>query len=325
MSASQRLLVSAALIGSCWFGSSCSDPKSNNALDGGLDQNGQNPLDLQRSDSLGSGGATDLKGDLGPTDGAAGGDLIGATSPDLLGASGDLWMDDPGAGPSQQCSFTPDTDGFFTLTSSKADYWVRLPNGYDVDNPTPTRLFVAIHGCGDTAYNFATWGAVPWEIRDTHDYIGISLGGRDGECWNMSTDGPIVLAAIDHVRSCFYVHQKKIVIGGYSSGGMLSYNVGLKNAALFAGILIENSGLSEGVGSSNVDKVLTDAAWKLNIAHTARTEDQSFDILSVQSDRDKILAHGFPLQYRELAGPHDGTSQDWYEYLLPKMADWRAP
>ncbi len=227
-----------------------------------------------------------------------------------------------GPRPTQTCPATPDANGFFTLTSTAADYVVRLPPGFDPE--VPHRLLVAIHGCGDSAMNFATWGAVPWALRDTQDYVAISLGGRDGMCWTMGTDGAIVDAAIAHVRSCFWVHQKQIVLAGYSSGGMLAYRVGLANADRYAGLLIENSGLSQGV-DGNPAAALDAAAWKLHVAHTARIMDGSFAIVGVRADRDAMLARDFPLEYRELDGGHDGSSDDWAAYLIPKMATWSAP
>jgi len=252
----------------------------------------------------------------GDSDGAATVDLAEIAQPDLTVVAGD-----PGPGPTKQCTYTPDSDGFFSLSSAKSDYWVRLPVNYDPK--VPSRLLVAIHGCGDTAKNFATWGAAPYDLRKTQDYIAISIGGRDNACWDLSQDLPTVMAAVTDVRSCFFVHQKKMVVAGYSSGGMMAYKLGMTNAAAWAGILIENSGLSQGVG--NVDQVLTNAAWKINVAHSARLQDGSFAIAGVQADRDKMLAHNFPLQYRELPGDHNGSSDDWVQFLLPKMATWTSP
>ena len=231
----------------------------------------------------------------------------------------------PGPAPTQKCTIAKDANGFFKLTSTKSDYWVRLPVGYDEVNPQPAPLLVAIHGCGDTAFNFATWGAAPYALRSSQSYIAISIGGRDNQCWTVPQDADIVTAAIAHVRSCFYAHQKKIVLGGYSSGGMLAYAMGMTSAAAYAGILIENSGLSQAVGTGNVDAVLASAAWKINVAHTAHTEDMSFPIAGVRSDRDKMNAAALPLQYREGPGTHDGTSDDWALFLIPKMSGWSAP
>lgn len=231
---------------------------------------------------------------------------------------------DPGPGPTQSCVINPDANGFFTLTGASTTYAIRLPPAYEVAHPRPSRLLVALHGCGDNAMNFATWAAVPFALRANQNYIAISVGGRDGACWNLS-DGPLVAAAIAHVRSCFYVHQERIVLGGYSSGGGLAYKLAMTDALTYAGVLIEHSSLSSAVGSSNVDAALNAAAWNLNIAHTAGINDLSYLIAGVRSDRDKIIAHGFPLQYREDASDHNGSSSDWSDYLLPLMANWTLP
>jgi poly(3-hydroxybutyrate) depolymerase len=255
--------------------------------------------------------------------------LLGSAT--LRAASNDTIHDDgfepyAGSGPTQTCPYTPDSNGFFTLTSPASTYVVRLPPGYDAQNPQPQRLLVAIHGCGDTAMNFATWGAVPFVLRPTQDYIAISIGGRDGQCWNIGTHDVLVTAAIAHVSACFYVHQHMIVLAGYSSGGGLAYHLAMANTRDYAGVLIENSSLSSAVGgASQVDAALDQAGWKIEIAHSARIDDGSYPIAVVQADRVKLLAHGFPLQYRELPGTHDGTSDDWSEYLIPKMAAWVSP
>lgn len=231
----------------------------------------------------------------------------------------------PGPGPTQQCTVNKDGAGFFKLTSAKSDYVVRLPASYNPASPQAKPLVVGLHGCGDNAYNFGTWAIVPFALRGTHEYIGISLGGRDGQCWNVGTDSAIVQAAIDHVRSCFFVHQKKIFLAGYSSGGLVAYNHGLKNADDFAGILVENSGLSQAVGAANVAKTLSGAAYKIKVAHTARLSDGNFPIAGVRTDKASLSNAGFPVSYRELAGGHDGNSDDWSQFLLPNVTSWVAP
>ena len=239
--------------------------------------------------------------------------------------SGNVSVWNPGPGPTQSCPFTPAPGtGFFTLNSGLTDYVVRLPVGYDVENPTPRRLLVALHGCGDTALNFAGWAAAPFVLRPTLDYIVISIGGRDGQCWNLS-DATWVDAAIADVRSCFYVHQKEIVLAGFSSGGGLAYKMATDDAAAFAGVLIENSSLSSVVGSGNVDAVLSAAAWKIHIGHTARTGDDVYPIASVQADWTKMLNHAFPLQSRAIPGEHGDVATDWEGFLIPLMATWAAP
>jgi poly(3-hydroxybutyrate) depolymerase len=181
----------------------------------------------------------------------------------------------------------------------------------------PTTLLVGLHGCGDTAMNFATWAVAPWDTRAAQTHLAISVGGRDGTCWTSKTDGPKVEAAIADMATCFYVHQQRVVLAGYSSGGELAYRLGLTQSSKYAGLLIENSGLA------GADP--TGATWKINVAHVAHTNDTTFPLAGVRSDWAKLEAAGIPLQKSEVAGDHSGTSDDWNTILLPKMAAWKAP
>jgi hypothetical protein len=273
--------------------------------------------------TAGSGGTHAGTGGSGGVAAGGGGNSGSSTSsgPSTVGSGG---SNDAGPGPTQDCPFTKDMDGFFTLTSPLSDYVARLPANYDVANPEPTRLIVALHGCEDTAYNHATWAGVPYNLRDSQDYISISLGGRDGGCWKVPDDKAIIDAAVAHVRSCFYVHQKKIVLAGFSSGGDLTYVTSMHYAKTYAGILIEHSDLTDNVGAGNVDSVIAGAAWKFNVSIRAGDNDMVYPIATVKSDYQKMLAAGFPIKITETADTHDGTSTDW-EALIPQSSTWLAP
>jgi enterochelin esterase-like enzyme len=231
----------------------------------------------------------------------------------------------PGPRPTRNCAYSKDADGFFrmvTLTGG-VDYWVRLPPTYVATTPYP--MVLGTHGCGDNAKNFATWAMAPYAIRATQAHIAVSVGaGRDGQCWNTAADEAKVLAVLDDVRTCFYVHQKKVTMAGYSSGGLMAYTTAMRNARKFAGLLIENSSLQSTFGA-NTDATLAAAGWKLNVAITARTSDNQFAIATIRADRTKLQGAGFPVQFRELAGGHDGNSDDWTGYLLPKISGYTAP
>ena len=213
-----------------------------------------------------------------------------------------------------------DADGFFTRTTAKGPYVGIVPKGYAGQ---PTRLIVGLHGCGDSPYNFATWAVSPAVTRTTQDWIAISVGGETGggKCWEQS-DAAIVLAAIDDVSKCFYVHKHQVVLAGYSSGGELAYGMGLTNASRFAGILAENTSLS---AAGTPATLLAAASWKLPIAHTAHTGDTVFPLATVHADWTKIEAAGFQLQHREMAGGHDGVGIDWSDWLIPIGKTWSSP
>jgi predicted esterase len=231
--------------------------------------------------------------------------------------------DDPGPAPTSACNITKDGQGFFTRTSGGATYVAYVPPSYTGAEPMPA--LVAMHGCADTAANFATWAVAPFDTRATQKYIGISLGGESGsnKCWSMGADDAKVLAAVDDLAKCFWIHRKKVVVGGFSSGGQLAYRVGLSRADRFAGVAIECSGLyAAGIDAGTL---LSGAAKKLPIAHRAHTSDTVFPIAKVEADWAKITAAGFPLATSKTAGGHDGASADWTGFLLPQMASWTSP
>ena len=225
----------------------------------------------------------------------------------------------PGPAPTRTCAQAKDAMGFFKLTSPKGDYVVRLPADYDVKAPKPYPMVVAMHGCGDTARSFAEWAATSYTGRPTQNYIAISIGGRDGQCWNLQADEAMVLGAIDDVRQCFYAHDRKIVLAGYSSGGLLAYQLGLKYANRFAGILVEPSSIPGRAA------LVAGASWKINVAATGGKFDTSFPPSVYNADWAALKGAGFPLQTQELDIDHNGTGDEWEKFLVPKMATWVAP
>jgi predicted esterase len=223
-------------------------------------------------------------------------------------------VDDPGPAPAGCGTIKKDSDGFFTRTTAKSSYVGFVPKSY---TGQPTTLVVGMHGCGDDSMNFATWAVNPFDTRAKQTHIGISIGGQEGNCWDTNKDADKVMAAIEDVSKCFYVHKQKVVLAGFSSGGMLAYKMGLGQAEKFAGIIIESSGLGGAQPSA--------ASWKINVAHIAHKSDDAFPLSKVQADWAKLEAAGIPLQKSTVDGPHDGTSEDWINFLLPKIDGWKAP
>lgn len=222
-----------------------------------------------------------------------------------------------------------DGNGFFHLQSSQGPYVGYAPDTYNA--ATPIRLFVWMHGCGGDAEG-DMWTIAPYATRANQSYIAISIGGRDGACWNMSTDGAKVLAAIRDVSTQFNIDPRRIFIGGYSSGGDLAYRTGFENAFLFAGILAENTDPFRDTGKSGAG-LMAGAGWKLNIAHLAHLSDDVYPIDGVRANLATLTAAGFPVIKIERAGTHydddagaTGTNYDLRMDLLPYLdSAWVSP
>lgn len=215
-----------------------------------------------------------------------------------------------------------------TLQSSASSYALYVPAAYDATHNTPTKLLVWLHGCGGHAYGDA-WVASP---GGSQSWVTVSVGGRDGACWNMSTDAALALAALDDVKRRLNIDPRKVVIGGYSSGGNMAYRTAFYNARRFAGVIAEDTAPFYGTGSSQSSSIGV-SAWKLNVAHLAHVADTTFPIGTVRAETDALKAAGFAGTRIERAGTHwdadtssSGTIYDLRTRLLPYLdAGWLSP
>ncbi len=224
---------------------------------------------------------------------------------------------------------TYDANGFFTLNSGQSSYIGYKPNTYS--HAAPISLFVWMHGCGGNAAG-DMWTIAPFATRQNQSYIAISIGGRDGSCWQVNNDTAKVLAAIDDVARYFNINPRKVYLGGYSSGGDLSYRVGFENASWFAGLLVENSDPFYGTGRTGAH-LMASASWKINVAHLAHLSDTTYPIATVRTNMATLTANAFPATLIEKAGTHydpdtatTGTNYDLKTFLLPYLnAGWQSP
>lgn len=215
-----------------------------------------------------------------------------------------------------------------TLNSGQSPYSMYVPYSYDATHKTPTKLLVWMHGCGGDAYGDA-WSTSP---GGSQDWVSVSVGGRDGACWQPSNDVPKVLAALDDVKRRLNIDPHRVIIGGYSSGGDLAYRTAFYNASRFAGLIAENTSPFRDTESSP-SASLAAASWKLHIVHLAHTSDPTYPIGGVRTETDAVKAAGFPLTRIERAGTHwdpdtsySGTNYDLKTYLLPYIdAGWVSP
>lgn len=222
-----------------------------------------------------------------------------------------------------------DGNGIFTLHSGESEYFGYVPESYNPN--TPISLFVWMHGCGGEAY-WDVFAIAPPATRANQSYIAISIGGRDGACWDTNADKPKVLAAILDVSRHFNIDPRKIHLGGYSSGGDMTYRVGFENAWLFAGLLAENSDPFRDTGST-AQALMAAASWKINIAHLAHVGDEVYPIGVVRDSITALQANGFPATLIERPGGHwdddagnFGTNYDLRTDLLPFLdAGWTSP
>ncbi len=187
-----------------------------------------------------------------------------------------------------------------------------------------------MHGCGGESS-----GDIYTVSRGTggdQSHISIAVGGREDACWDPNSDGPTVLSAISDVESHFNINPRRVILGGYSSGGDLAYRTAFYHARLFAGVLAENTSPFRDTGSSQ-SASLAAASWKFHVVHLAQTEDDSYPIAGVREETNAMADAGFPITRIEKPGSHydadtgdTGTDHDLRTLLLPHLKDhWLSP
>jgi predicted esterase len=216
----------------------------------------------------------------------------------------------------------------FSHAGGGAEYSAFIPRSYDATNQTPTTLFVWLHGCGGEAEGDA-WVVDPGaEEGVPQDWMTLSLGGRDGGCWNpLAETEPLVMAAIADFETHFNVNRRRVILGGYSSGGDLAYRTAFKHSSTFAGLLIENSAPFRDTEASEAE-LLRAATTKFPIVHLAHAEDETYELDEVEPEIAAVSAPGFPVEFIVRPGGHSDshTNPDLLTYLLPHIDDdWLAP
>ena len=268
----------------------------------------------------GTGTAGSASGAAGVGGAAAGGSSSGGTG----GATGS-------SVPSKPIAFMKGKP--FTIDSGTTN-WVYVPASYDDTHKTPTTLLVWLHGCGGLSSG-DIWTVSP---GGSQSWISLAVGGQEGNCWDMSKDPARVLAALADIKTHFNIKPKGVVLGGYSSGGDLTYRTAFYNAQLFAGVIVENSSPYRDTGSKEAAS-LAAAAWKFNAVHLAHLQDTTYPIDGVRTETDSMKAAGFPMTRIEVDGGHyddpgaiengkpvPGTNADLLKYLLPNLdKGWAAP
>lgn len=215
-----------------------------------------------------------------------------------------------------------------TVNQGPVPYFLYVPRAYDATNRTPAKLLLWLHGCGGNGYGDA-WSVSP---GGSQSWISMSLGGRDGDCWDTDRDTSLVMSALADVKKRLNVDPRRVVIGGYSSGGDLAYKTAFYNALSFAGVIAENTSPFRDTGSSASSSTAA-AAWRFNIAHVAHLQDETYSIDLVRREMDQLWSAGFRFERIERDGHHwdadrgaYGTQYDRKTFLLPYLdRGWVTP
>jgi predicted esterase len=229
--------------------------------------------------------------------------------------------------PSAPISYTVDVPT--RHTGCGVEYWVLVPDSYSAATAAP--LLIWLHGCGGESEGDA-YTVSPSVQEKPQDWISLTLIGREepgNECWVPSLDETKVLQALTDVETHLNINTHRVILGGYSSGGDLSYRTGFHHSSTFAGLLIENSAPFRDTESTQAES-LGAATTKFPIVHLAHdNEEEVYPRAQVESEVNAVKAAGFPITLIVRPGEHYDahTDPDMQEVLLPYIDNggWTSP
>jgi predicted esterase len=219
-------------------------------------------------------------------------------------------------------------------TTVPTGYIVELPEGYDSTRSYP--LIVAIHGFGDrmAAYvgtndRLCPEGAIGLYPESPYPMPSDEPGplGFTWEIWTDSThwlaghatsEASIgwILRSIELVKERYPVDPDKVFLFGFSQGGWLTFQVGLREPQLFAGLLPAGGWLSW-----DSAQVLAPAALETPVRILHGVNDDMCEFKGAQLAFDTLSGRGVPVELMRYPAKHELTRE-----LLEDARDfvWRV-
>lgn len=125
----------------------------------------------------------------------------------------------------------------FKRKADKSEPLIFVPEGLVKDQPAP--VIVVLHGFGSTAEDVAgAWkaaadqaGAVLVAPR------AVTPAGAGFEWGAVDQAEYLVLRAIDAAAKQHKLDDKRVILSGFSQGGLMAYAIGVRNPAKFAGLI----------------------------------------------------------------------------------------
>ena len=211
-------------------------------------------------------------------------------------------------------------------------YIVVEPDDFDPERPYP--LLVLLHGFGASMRDLV--GLSPSIDRSGYLYIfpnapiEMTIGyGMMGYAW--TTIGPgsspdeaaraeaMLEALIEEVGQRYGVGEGRMVLGGFSQGGMMTYRYGMPNPELFAGLVVLSGGVN---GQDELrDRLPAHRDQPIFISHG--TEDGVIPVEEARRSLRFLKEEGYTPEYREYSIGHEIGQEvvqdlrEWIRRILP--------
>ena len=221
----------------------------------------------------------------------------------------------------------------FQLQGKTLQYIAVHPDGYDPEKDYP--LVILLHGFGASMSDLV--GLAPDIDRENYVYVfpngplAVSIGPEmTGYSWipphgtatpeDIRLSEELLATFFDEVMEKYRVPPSRVVLGGFSQGGGMTYRCGLGRPDVFAGLVVLSSGLSD---TDEVrGRLPPQRTQPIFVAHG--TQDSVAPFENAQQAIAFLEAEGYHPEFRQYATGHE-ISQDVLDDLAPWLHNTLPP
>lgn len=124
-----------------------------------------------------------------------------------------------------------------TVTANGTDYdfFVHIPAGMSREEAAGLPLVFTVHGRGEPAWMFTTKNGWDRLADETREFIVVSPDSP-GNIWFLDRDGEAFPVMVRAMEELYRIDTSRVYLTGFSNGGMMVREVGVRYPHLFAGI-----------------------------------------------------------------------------------------
>lgn len=122
-----------------------------------------------------------------------------------------------------------------TVNGNDYDFFAHLPAGMSKEEAAGLPLVFTVHGRGEPAWMFTTKNGWDKLADETKAFIVVSPDSP-GNIWFLDRDGEAFPKMIRAMEELYHIDTSRVYLTGFSNGGMMVREVGVRYPELFAGV-----------------------------------------------------------------------------------------
>ncbi len=182
-----------------------------------------------------------------------------------------------------------------TLWAGQINIGTRTAEVVEPSNLVNAGLFLFFHGGGEQATTYASLWKNTGDF--TKDWL-IVCPQSKSTLWSASSDGVFIDDLMDELAQRYILDGQRLVCGGFSSGAVFCYEIGLKrHKDIFDTLFI-----AEGMLNTSVNTATANSA-KIEMVHS--TNDSVFPYSGAVNDKDSLLSKQYTVTLTTDSIDHD--------------------